>query len=1052
MMRWIVGTSLRFRFLAIALGAGLILFGMDRFREMSVDVFPEFAPPSVEIQTPCLGYTPEDVEALVTVPLEDALAGLPGLQYLRSKSAPSLSSVKMIFKPGTDLMLARQMVQERIDQSSATIPVDVGPAFMLQPLSATSRFMKIGITSKKLDMMDLSMATYWKIQPALMKVPGVAHVAIWGERLKMLQVQVAMENLKDHGITLRQVLDTTSDALDAGLMRYSDGAHIGTGGFIDTPNQRLGIRHVLPIVHPDSLAEVTIPSKDGKLWKLGEIADVKYEHQPMIGDGVIDDGIGLLLIVEKFPWANTLATTRGVEQALDSLRPSLPDVVIDHEIFRPATFIETAIDNLQHALLLGMVLVVVVLCLFLWEWRTALISCVAIPLSLMAAGLVLYLQNATVNTMVLAGLVIALGAVVDDAIIDVENITRRLREARKAGQKVNMFRIVLEASCEVRNAIIYATLIEVMALLPVFFMEGLSGAFFKPLAGSYAFAILASMVVALTVTPAMSMLLLRNVPLEHRESPLVKWLHGAYDWVLSRILRTPRPSYVAVVVIAIAGGLVLPRLGQQLLPSFKERDFLMHWLTKPGTGLAEMDRITIRGSHEMRRIPGVRNWGSHIGQAMLMDEVVGIYFGENWISVDPSVPYDETIERLQTTIDGYPGLYRDLLTYLKERIREVLTGTSEAITVRIYGRELEVLKAKARELLEKVEKIDGTVHAHMSHQTLIPQIEIEVDLQAAQAVGLKPGDVRRLASVMIGGQEAGDIFHKGRAYDVQVWTVPSERHSFTSIQEMLLDTPAGGHVRLQDIADVRIVPTPNVIQRENQMRKIDVGCNVQGRDLGSVVAEVKAAMQAVEWPHEYHPELLGEFAERQAAETRGRGFTIIAVLGIFALLFTSFGSVRLAVLAFLSLPMALVGGLLAAYFFTGIISLGSLVGFLTILGIAARNGIMMINHFQHLERYEGEKFGMDLVRRGAQERLQPILMTATTTGLALLPLVIAGDIPGHEIELPMAIVILGGLVTSTLLNLFIIPPLYLKFGEGTARVEEPVTEPTDRKAIRRAYG
>jgi CzcA family heavy metal efflux pump len=1053
MMRWIVGTSLKFRFLVIALGVGMILFGIDRYPDMAVDVFPEFAPPIVEIQTPALGYSPEDVEALVTVPLEDALAGLPGLDVMRSKSVPSLSSVKMIFEQGTDLLLARQMVQERIAQSKATIPSDVGPAFILQPLSATSRFLKVGITSDKIDMMDLSMLTYWKIQPALMKVPGVAHVAIWGERLDMFQVQVAMERLQEHGITLRNVMDTTSDAVEAGLMWYSDGAHIGTGGFIDTPNQRLGVRHILPIVHPDDLGEVTIEANDGRLWKLNEVANLVRDHQPMVGDGVVEEDIGLLLIVEKFPWANTLATTQGVEDALDAVRPSLPDVIIDHEIFRPATFIETAMDNLTEALLLGMVLVIVILCLFLYEWRTALISCVAIPLSLMAAGLVLYWQNVTINTMVLAGLIIALGAVVDDAIIDVENITRRLREAKKAGRKVNMFRIVLEASCEVRNAIIYATLIEVMALLPVFFMEGLSGSFFKPLAASYAYAILASMIVALTITPAMSMILLRNAPLEKRESPLVAWLHRGYDWILSKALRRAWPSYLAAGIIALSGLLVLPRMGQQLLPDFKERDFLMHWLLKPGASLPAMDRITIQGSKEISHLPGVRNFGAHIGQALIMDEVVGVYFGENWVSVDPTVPYDETVDLIQTTVDGYPGLYRDVLTYLKERIREVLTGSSEAITVRIYGRDIDVLKEKARELLQKMESIDGTIHVHMGHQDLVPQIEVEVDLAAVQAVGLKPGDVRRAASVMIAGQEAGDIFHGGRAYDINIWSVPEDRHSFTSVQNMLIDTPDGSTVRLADIADVRIVPTPNVIKRENQKRKLDVGCNIDdSRDLGSVVADVETAMNSIDWPLEYHPELLGEYAERQAAERSGRGFTVIAVLGIFALLYTSFGSFRLAFMAFLGLPTALVGGLLAAYLFTGIISLGSLVGFLTVLGIAARNGIMMINHFQHLEREEGEKFGLGLVRRGAQERLQPILMTATTTGLALLPLVIAGDIAGHEIELPMAIVILGGLVTSTLLNLFIIPPLYLKFGEGTAVAEEPVTEPTDRQAIRRAYG
>jgi CzcA family heavy metal efflux pump len=1044
MLRFIVATSLKFRFLVLAIAAGMIYFGIGQIRSMPVDVFPEFAPPMVEIQTVSIGLNPAEVENLVTIPLEEVLAGVPGLDVMRSKSVPDLSSIKMIFETGTDLMDARQLVQERVSLVTPTLPTWAAPPVILPPLSATSRMLKIGMSSETLSPIDLSMIAYWTVRQRLLQVPGVANVAIWGERLEMLTVQADPERMQKHRVSLDEIMEATADALDVGILQYSDGHIIGSGGWVETPNQRLPIHHVQPLIFdrenvtPDELAHVVVRRQgengSARALFLSDVADVVIGHQPMIGDGIINDKIGLLLIVEKFPWGNTLQVTRDVEKALDALRPGLPEVEIDHEIFRPATFIEMSIENLGTALVIASILVVMVLFVFLYEWRVALISCTAIPLSLMAGALVLAVRDTTINTMVLAGFVIALGAVVDDAIVDAENIFRRLREHRKAGGKLrHLGRIVVEASFEVRRAIIFSTLIEIMALVPVFFMEGLSGAFFKPLALSYALAIAASTTVALTVTPAMSFILLRNVPLEKRESPIIRVLHGAYENVLTRIVRTPRPAFMTVSVIAVAGVAVVPQLGQELLPSFKERDFLMHWLTKPGTSWPEMNRITIQGSKELREIPGVRNFGAHIGQALIMDEVVGMYFGENWISVDPSVDYDETLDTIQTTVDGYPGLFRDVLTYLKERIREVLTGSSDAIVVRIYGRELNELHRLSHEVKESLEGVEGLVELHAELHEEIPQIEIKVDLEMATAYGLKPGDIRRAVARMIAHEEVGDIHRNNRTYDVVIWSTPETRHSLTALRELPIDFPGGGSVPLSEVADVRVGPTPNVIEREHLKRRIDVSANVRGRDLGSAYADVKAVLDSTDFPEEYHPELLGEYTERLAAQEKIFTFSIVAVIAIFLLLHTAFGSARLATLSFLLLPSALVGGALAAYATGGVISLGSLVGFLTVLGISARNGILMINHFQHLEREEGMSFGVELVLRGARERLAPILMTAMTTGLALVPLAVAGQIPGNEIEHPMALVILGGLVTSTALNLFVIPSLYLRFGSSNGR-------------------
>ena len=1030
MMRWIVGTSLRFRYLVVAAGAALMLFGSGVLRDTPVDVFPEFAQPKVEIQTISTGLSAEEVESLITVPLEQSLQGLPGLDTIRSKSVPQLSSVQLLFARGTDLLHARQLVQERVATVTPTLPSWSSPPFMIQPLSSTSRVMKIGLTSDRLSLIDMSLVAYWKIRARLLRVPGVANVPIWGERLHQYHVQADPARLRAHDVSLTSLQEQTAKNLDVGsLVSWSDAGEVGTGGFIDGPNQRFNVRHVFPVITPTDFSKVTIENGAGRTLLLKDVADLVIDHQPLMGDAVINDGPGLMLIVEKLPWANTLEVTRGVEDAMETLRPGLSGIEVDTTIFRPATFIETSIDNLTIALLIGALLVILVIGAFLFEWRAALISVISIPISLVAAGVVLYLRDETINVMVLAGFVIALGVVVDDAIIDVENIVRRLREHRRQGSKKPTAAIVLEASLEVRPSIVYATLIIFAAMAPIFFLTGLTGAFFQPLAFSYVLAVAASLLVALTVTPAMALMLLSHAPLERRRQPLVRWLQRGYGSVLSRIIHRPIWAYAAVGVTTVAGLAVVPFLGQSLLPSFKERDFLMHWLTKPDTSGPEETRISVRACRELRTIPGVRNCGSHIGNAMLGDEPYGIYFGENWISVDPNVDYDETLARVQEVVSGYPGLVRDVQTYLKERIREVLTGSSDEIVVRIFGDDLGVLQEEAERVLQTMEGVDGLVEAKIELHADVPQVEVKVDLAAAERYGVKPGEVRRASGIFLASEEVGDIYRGGKAYDVHLWSTPETRHSLTDIRALPIDTPRDGQVALDQLAAVRIAPTPNTIERENVSRRLEVSANVQGRDLGSVAREVEDRIEGLDFPLGYSAQVLGEYKERQAAQRRMLLFSIGTAIAILLLLQVSFRSWRLATMSFLTLPMALVGGVLAAFIGGGVLSLGSLVGFFTVFGIAARNGILMINHFQHLEQHEGETFGRELVLRGARERLAPILMTTLAAGLAILPLVVAGDRPGHEIEHPLAVVVLGGLFTSTLLNLFVVPSLYLRFGK-----------------------
>jgi CzcA family heavy metal efflux pump len=1029
MIRGIVRWSLQFRFLVIVLAVALIAFGVARLRDMPVDVLPEFSPPYVEIQTEALGLSAEEVEQMITVPMEqDLLAGVAWLDVIRSESVPGLSSVLVYFEPGTDLYRARQMVAERIAQSAVGLPHVSKPPTMIQPLSSASRFMIVGLSSEKLSLIEMSVLARWTIAPRLMGVPGVAHVAIWGNRDRQLQVQVDPEHLQDTGVSLQQVVETAGNALWVSSLSFLEASTPGTGGFIDTPQQRLGIWHVLPISSPEELAQVPV---QGTAWRLGDVANVVEDHQPLIGDAIINDSPNLLLVIEKLPGTNTLEVTQGLEEALDALRPGFADIEFDATLFRPATFIEMAVANLTRTLLISALLIVLVLFAFRWSWRATLISLVAILLSLLAALFVLYQRGATLNAMVLAGLVIALGAVIDDAIIDVDRVMHRLRQNHREdtfGKSAE--NVILESSAETRGTILFTTLVTLLVVLPVFFMEGVSGALFQPLVVSYALAVLAAMAVALTITPALSLVLLSNSQREGTPSPLIPWLQRGHESVLARTAQRPRLAYAAVGVLILAGVVVLPFLGRnQVLPSFREPYLTVQLEAAPGTSLPAMQQIVTRASSELRAIPGVSNVGAHVGRAVFGDQVVGINSAELWVSIDPEASYEATVAAIQQVVDGYTGLDHEVQTYLQQTLAQPQTSTGDTMTVRVFGEDHDVLRSQAEKLQQTLAGIDGVVDPYVVLPLEESTLEIEVDLASAQRYGVKPGDVRRAAATLLSGIQVGSLFEQQKVFDVVVWGAPEIRDSLADVGELLIDTPRGGHVRLKEVADVRMASSPTVIKREAVSPYLDVGFNVQGRAARAVTSDVQAAIQNFAFPLEYHAEVLNDFAARQATQRRILIAGIIALIGIFLLLQASYRSWHLAAAVLVTLPAALAGGVLAAFLGGGgLLSLGLLAGLLTILGIALRNSTMLISHYQHLEEQEGETFGPSLVLRGAQERLAPILMTALATGLALLPFVIFGNIPGHEIVRPIAIVVLGGLVTSTLLNLFILPALYLRFG------------------------
>src|SRR6266540_2946522 len=1004
MMHWIIGSSLRLRLLVVPVAAGLMLLGITQLRSAPVDVLPEFNPPLVDIQTEALGLSAEEVEQLVTVPLEqDLLNGVAFLDQIRSQSLPGLSRIELIFQPGTDVLKARQLVQERLVQAPGGIPnVSKAPS-MLQPLSSTGRVMMIGLSSKDVSLIDMSVLARWKIRPRLMGVPGVANVAIWGQRERQLQVQVDPQKLRGQGISLDQVIQSTANALWVSPLSFTEASTPGTGGFIDTSNQRLGIQHISPITTAKDLSRVTVEGTGARTLRLGDVSQV-------------------------------------VEAALEDMRPGLSGIAIDTSLFRPADFIDTATHNLALALLIGLVIMIVLLGGFLLDWRVALISLAIVPLSLVMAAYVLYLRGVTFNTMLLAGLAIALGVVVDDAIVDVDNIRRRLQQhprAIAAGEdqpgEESKLATILRASLEVRGPLLYATLIIALATAPIFFVKGLTGSFVRPLTISYLLAILVSMLVALVVTPGLALLLFGNAPLRRRESPLASRLERGHTAALARLVLRPRLGFAAIGVIALAGIAVLPAVGGRgLLPPLQDRDLLIRWQGTPGTSQPEMDRITVRVTRELRSIPGVSDVGAHVGRAITSDQVVNVNSGELWVGIDPKADYGRTVTAIRQAVAGYPGLTHDLITYPEQQLRQVQTGSDAPLVVRVFGQDMQVLRGKAEEVRRAIAGVDGVTAPHTDVQATEPTVEIEVNLGAAERHRIKPGDVRRAAATLLSGVTVGNLFEEQKVFDVVVWGAPPTRHSLTSIENLLVDTPVGGQVRLGDVASVRVEPNPTVINHDDVSRYVDVTAGIRGRSLGAVTHDVEQRLRGIQFPLEHHAEVLGAAAELQADKQWVLSVAVAAAIGILLLLQAAFGSWRLAALVFLSLPLALVGGVLAALAFGGqITSLGSFAGLFAVLAVAARNSVALVKRYQRLQQEEGEEFGAGLVMRGAQERLAPAALTALTTTALLLPLLFVGSVPGLEVVRPLAVVMLGGLVTTTVVSLLIVPFLYLRFAPRT---------------------
>ncbi len=1048
-MRWIIGSSLRFRLLVVGIAAGVMAVGVAQLRNAPVDVLPEFSPPHAEVQTEALGLSAEEVEQLITVPLEaDLLNGVQGVDVIRSESVPGLSSITMVFEDGTDIFRARQLIQERLTQAHA-LPNVSDPPTLLEPLSSSSRLLMIGLSSDKVSPIEKSVIARWTIQPRLMGVPGVANVAVWGMRDQQLQVQVDPERLRNKDVTLNQVISSSGNAQVVSPLTFLEASTPGTGGFIETPQQRLQVRNVLEkIADPKELGKVPVEGTGGRL-RLTDVSDIKVDHQPLIGDAVVNDGDGLMLVVEKLPGANTREVTEGVEDALEALRPGLSGMQTDTSIFRPATFIEDATQNLALACGIAGALLALALVALLFQWRTVLLALITVPVSLVAAALVLDALGETFNAISFAGLAVAVAIVVDEAVAGAHNVARRLRLRREAGHDTSVATVVTEASAEVRAPLAYGTLIALLAIVPVAVMEGRPGAFLEPLALAYALAVAAALLVALTLTPALSLLLFSRGSAGGGESPVLASVGRRYLSALGGFMRRPRTAIVAAGACVVAGLAVLPFLNTSLVPSFKDRDVLVRLDGEPGTSNPRMTQIATSVSRQLRGIDGVENVGAHVGRAITGDQRVDVNSSEVWVSIASDADYDKTIASINDVVDRTRGVNSDVVSYSGQKIRDVgalqdgdnpvrgdgldvLTGSDKPLVVRVYGQNLDVLRREAAKVRRLVAGVDGVVDPRIELPAAQPTLQIEVDLDTARRQGIKPGDVRRAQATLLHGIQVGSVFQDQKVFQVVVQGVAETRASVASVRNLLLDKPGGGHVRLGDVANVRVGPTPAVIQRDAVSRRIDVEADVSGRSLGSVASDIEDRLKNVSFPLEYHAQVLTETTAEEIGSTRMLAFAIACGIAILLLLQAAFRSWRLAALVFVTLPVALAGGLLAALIDGTELSLAAAAGLLAVFGLAARHSLLMARHLQDLERELGAVSGADLVRRGAQERLASILTTTVALALIALPFVVMGSRPGLEVVHPMAVVILGGLVTTTFLTRFVVPALYARFVAGQA--------------------
>ncbi len=1019
----IIRLSLRARGAVVALGLLVIAYGVYALAHSTYDVFPEFAPLQVNIQTEAAGFSPLQVETLVTRPIEAALEGATGQERLTSNSIEGLSIVTLYFDQGTNIYRDRQFVAERLAEVAGELPRGV-TAPVITPLTSSEELvMVIGLTSDRQSLMRLRTLARWTLQPAITAVHGVADVEIFGGQTRAIEVRVHPSRLVRYGLGLDDVLAAA---------RQAGGIH--GAGFLSTPNQRIVLNVTGDETSAAALAGVVLKTGKYGAVTLGEVADVVAAPEPAVGAGAVDGVPAVVMNITEQYGANTLQVTRGLDAAFAGLRPVLArqGVVLRTDLFRPARFIQAATHNLGVALLIGAGLVVTVLFLFLSDLRSAAICCTAIPLSLLAAVAVLQARGISLNTMTLGGLAIALGEVVDDAVIAVENITRRLRDnlAGPAATRRPVALVVLAATFEVRSAVVYATFAVILVFLPVVTLSGVGGRLFSPLGVTYILAVTASLIVALTVTPALALMLLARGARE-ATPPALAYSRRAYVALLRRALPAPGLAVTALAAVTLGGAALLPVFSASFLPDLQEGHFVVHTTSVPGTSLRETERVGARVAADLLRLAFVHSVAQRAGRAALTADTHGVHEAEFEVELKkiPTAVALTAKRRILAALADFPGLVISANTFLTERIDETLSGYTAPFVVNVYGADLGTIDVVAAKVADAVQGVKGASGVEVQSPPGLPQLNVRFRGAALLAAGLTPDAVLRTVGAAYQGEVVGQRYEADRVFDIVVRLTPGGATGPEMLRRLLLRTPRGNYVTLGQVADVTMAAGLYEIEHDGGRRIQTVTADVEGRAVSEfAAAATRAIATRVTLPAGVYLQFTGSAAGEAQARRDLLFKTLLATIGILLLLAAVTRHWRNLVLVLVNLPFALVGGLVAAFLYGGVLSLGSLVGFVTLFGITLRNSLMMIAHFRHMTEVEGRDWNFDCALEAARDRLGAVLMTTLVTGLGLLPLVIGLHAPGHEIEGPMALVILGGLVTSMLLNLLLLPTLALHFG------------------------
>ncbi|MEY9931793.1 Cu/Ag efflux pump CusA [Catenulispora sp. GP43] len=1006
-MRWIIASSIRLAAVLTAAAAVLLVVAVAGLRHAPVDVLPEFQPPQVQVQTEALGLSVSEVEQLVTVPLEDEFNGLAFLDRIRSASLPGLSVIDLSFKPGTDVYRARQLLTERVSQGPALVAVGTPPV-MIQPLSVQARATAVALSSSSMSATDLSTTARWRIRPRLLAVPGVANVVLWGQRDLQLQVLVDPARMNSRGVTLNQVINTAGDAMWTSPLTFVEAASPGADGFIDNPNQRLTIQHVLPINTPADLAAVPIEDTTGQSVQLRDVATVVADHPPLRGDAVLQSGPGFLLVVEKLPGADPIKVANGIKAALAELAPGLRGITVDTGVFEPAVYVHGALVHLAWTALAALVLLAVWFGVCWRSWRVLLIALAGTVLPVLAAAYVLYLLGSTLTVLTLAGLAAALGVAVDDAVRTAEAVRLADRAAGADG--------IAGSIGEARRPLTFALVVIALATIPILTLQHRAGALARPMMGAYLLAVACAAIVAITFVPALAHLLLRRAT---PRRPALR-LRRAYDSVLSVFTTNATVLFGTAAVLLVACFLVIPQFGNRsLIPPMQERSLLVRWQAPAGTSLTAMEQTTTSVGQALRTLPGVTDVASDVGQALLGDRPVDVDCAQTWITLSSKADYGAARTAVGRVLNNYPGMQHTVLTFTDAALADNRTLTGPPVRVRLYGTDPAALSAMGGQLRQAVSAVRGTASATVQTPATEPSIQIATNVDAAAAHGLKPGDVRRATAVLIAGIPVGSYYEQQQIFDVAVWSEPGMRGDLTAISNLPLDTPGGGQVPLKDIATVSMQPAPAEIDHDQASRYLDVTAEVPGGDVHGTVDRVRSAVKNLPLPVGYHIEVSSDVVVNQDADRNTLLYVGAVAVGVFLVFQAALRSWRRAVLLFCAVPLALAGGVATAPIAGGPLTLGALAGFLAVFGVAVRAGLVLM---RDMERSEA-----DAVDKAVRRSVFPTVVTAVGLVLVALPFAVVGDISGMEVMRPLALVVIGGMVTTTLVMLVLLPALSLRW-------------------------